>query len=624
MFNASLAAARAASAAAAIPPADRRSANTGTPSTTRPSSMQSIPRTSRQPGNDPPDPGPSGDPSEVESVVDLDRRPGLYQNFKHLAKPVELLNNPKTRDRPGTRTRVKQHLNKVTPMAVQQAIDYEFQGIASSIENAVATSVKDQVRALDLQLRKELEEVRREKELLRYERQMARREMESARHLMNRVERLEENERISSRVSTEKKDGIFPNLTYPDFDADEDLVRKSVIALAAAIKVIERQNTYEKDPYNFILFVALEANKVAAIHKLSAPQQRELVLNALPIDFRRNYYSMTSNLEELYQVISVLAPSILTISDLEKAINKWHLDNSSDKMLVNTVTQLIDLLIRSAQHRNRDAEVDYPEIFRQAIGRIQRDDGIPHDIYQALSEARIRIRQSNTIPELNNYLFGALNPFIGRQPKKGKNQNQNASQGAIPKVNKVDGGGKNKKNKVKAIEQAPPPPQQPQQPPVQQDSKGGQSKQDGNAKNKQNWKGKNKQGDRKYNFVKPWPEGKSYLSKNGNSLTREVEEHFHGFCFRCGHNSHSGDTCKVYKSKDPIITLCTRCRQGFHDSCKSKRWGLKEELINKKLQEVTTLCQNLALAQHAALGTHSTQGKVSNNPAISHDSDDSD
>jgi hypothetical protein len=225
--------------------------------------------------------------------------------------------------------------------------------------------------------------------------------------------------------------------------ADEELVRKAVISLAANIKVIERQVTYDKDPYNFVLFVALEANKVAATHKLSVQQQWNLILDALPVDYRRSYYSMTKNLDELYQVISVLASKILTISDLEKSINSWQLDNSSDKNLVNSVAILMDLLTRSAQHRDRDTQIRHPELFRQAISRIQRDTQMPAHICKALSEARLRIRDNDSMPELNTILFGALNPYIGWKPR-GK---QSSSQGAIPKVNKVNEKDKKKEQK---------------------------------------------------------------------------------------------------------------------------------------------------------------------------------
>jgi hypothetical protein len=74
--------------------------------------------------------------------------------------------------------------------------------------------------------------------------------------------------------------------------------------------------------------------------------------------------------------------------------------------------------------------------------------------------------------------------------------------------------------------------------------------------------------------VTPWPENKPYMSKNGNQLSEAFNDHFRDFCFRCGHSSHQGRDCRTYPDRTPIMTLCTRCRQGLHEECKSKRRDL--------------------------------------------------
>jgi hypothetical protein len=445
-----------------------------------------------------------------------------------------------------------------------------------------------------------------------------------ARDILNRLARLEENERLTSRVSTEKKDQIFPNLTYPDRDADEELVRRANVALQASIKSVERRVVYLKDPYNWIMWVALEANKVRAVHRLSKEQQRELVINTIPSsDPDHAYFCMADNLDDLYQVISVLATQILTISDLEKAINSWTLDNSTTNNMYKSLTSLMDLLQRSMEHRNRDQPVELPELFRQAITRIQRDPNLPSFINTKLNEARLRIRDVDKLPELNQILLGSLNAYIGMKPKNDKRSANNA----MPKNSKIQ------HSKVFALEYAPiqvsspvlhdscAPPKgqqshgnkgkpkvnssgnaqkQPQQPQQQQkpQNQGNQPMVDGTGKPPGNGKGKPKKFTKipsKYKFVQPWPEDKPYLSKAGNALSKECEDHFNGYCFRCGHSSHTGDTCRIYPDKTVYITLCAVCRQGFHDSCKSKRWGAKEAYVNKKLNEVTYMLNCMAI-----------------------------
>ena len=128
-----------------------------------------------------------------------------------------------------------------------------------------------------------------------------------------------------------------------------------------------------------------------------------------PSDAEYTYMSLSESLEELFSMISVMASKILTISDLEKAINNWKLDNTSDVNMYRSLTHLIDLLKRSSEHRDRDAPLHNPEIFRQAITCIQRDSGLPMQLSKSLNEARLKIRDTDTMPELNNILVGCMN-----------------------------------------------------------------------------------------------------------------------------------------------------------------------------------------------------------------------
>jgi hypothetical protein len=121
----------------------------------------------------------------------------------------------------------------------------------------------------------------------------------------------------------------------------------------------------------------------------------------------------------MFRIISTLASNVLTISDLEKRINNWRLDNSSDKAMYDSVTTLFDLLQRSMMNKNFNQAIDYPELFRVAVGRIQRIPNLPHFIYKSLNESRLRIRDTDEIDELIVILIGALNPYVGFKQRKG-------------------------------------------------------------------------------------------------------------------------------------------------------------------------------------------------------------
>jgi hypothetical protein len=82
-------------------------------------------------------------------------------------------------------------------------------------------------------------------------------------------------------------------------------------------------------------------------------------------------------------------------------------------------------------------------------------------------------------------------------------------------------------------------------------------------------------GRRKPSFVPQWPEGEAHLSRDGTQLLDAFTTHFQGHCVRCGHSSHKGSECRIYPKR--TLTLCTRCHQGLHEFCKSRRRDLGQQ-----------------------------------------------
>ena len=75
--------------------------------------------------------------------------------------------------------------------------------------------------------------------------------------------------------------------------------------------------------------------------------------------------------------------------------------------------------------------------------------------------------------------------------------------------------------------------------------------------------------DGRFTSVAPWPANKPYLNTQGNGLVKEMQNHFAGHCYKCGHSSHLATKCRIYTSRTPVLTLCQICCAGFHDQCKS-------------------------------------------------------
>jgi hypothetical protein len=71
------------------------------------------------------------------------------------------------------------------------------------------------------------------------------------------------------------------------------------------------------------------------------------------------------------------------------------------------------------------------------------------------------------------------------------------------------------------------------------------------------------------------------LNKSGNALSAEFEKAFAAFCYKCGHFSHKGQDCKIYPDSTAVLTLCSKCRHGLHDECKSRRKFYPKQNVNQ-------------------------------------------
>jgi hypothetical protein len=366
---------------------------------------------------------------------------------------------------------------------------------------------------------------------------------------------------------------------------------------------------------------------VAATHSLTQEQQRDLILSHIPSsEPEYAYINLEPTLKGVFSIVSTMASKIMTIAEIQKQINMWSLNNQSDITLYKSVTTLVDLVRRSMEHTD-GGSVSNPELFKQVITRIQRDN-IPESLKEALNLARCRIRGDETVPELNDNLLGTLNKYIGHS-KKSK------SQSSVPQTNKATLGNQDcSPPQVFAIEyQQPKVAQVPNNPPQQNqgnnggakskgynNKKGNNGNQKSNQQSPQNTAGNkahdgegqnNKKGPfKKHRFVKPWDPKEVYLSKNGNQLSQKCQKHFEGHCWKCGHSSHTYEKCKIYPDTTTFLSLCSTCNQGFHDQCK-RRWAW-EKTVADQLKQITVMYNHLAAdpPRQAFMITNQSQGQV--------------
>jgi hypothetical protein len=486
-----------------------------------------------------------------------------------MSKVLASLNNPEVVTNEEIRQRNIEHLNKLDQTNIRTSFRKSLQPGETAIEERFTRLLAEYIGESENRIMNVIEE-----------------------NLANRVARIEENERLSSRVLTHKKDEILPLVRYSRRPADPDTYKKALNQLNSRIKVIEKSLTYVQDAFNFAHAVAAESNNVARDFELSMDQQRMLILSYLPgNEFVYRFLSMHEKLPDMLKTISLYATNVVTRNELEKQLNAWVLVNTSETEMYMSIIKLIDMLNRIREDYGLNPP-NIPELFRSAVTWIQRQTNIPRHVRDHLYEARLRIRPDDSMTEANAILVAACSRWLGSKPIKPQVKAITSDMERLA-IEHFPQPKKGKKAQVLAITGPEVKDSKPATQPAPKNQNSGQKsgKQDGKKADdgKGKGQGKGQDGKKKFvkpSFVKPWPENSPYVGKNGNNLTKEFENWFKNHCHRCGHSSHLAEKCRTYTDKSTILTLCSRCRQGLHDNCKSKRPDLQQAAMLKEVKKM--------------------------------------
>jgi hypothetical protein len=378
--------------------------------------------------------------------------------------------------------------------------------------------------------------------------------------------------------------------------------------------------TLEKNSYDYVYEAAVISASVSANYMLSMDQHRHLLVDSIPSSPEKNLISKCTTLENLLNVISTLAPCLKTRSQIESEIKQWSLVTLSTETITRSVSKLTDLI----EAINSDAPLSHPDLFRAIISRILLEK-LPERVSKELVEARHKIASSDNLNTLLQLLLSVLYSLAGYKPRPSTNQGT-----GFPQVKAIQEQPEKSEyanlvpHLVAAVQAASaqsvvpvPPPLDPRNsnagvPKQNKNNGGGNANNPNNGKNSNgstgsknpqsapksgksngNSNGNKRKFKKKFSFVTPWPENKPYTSKSGNSLSKECEEHFDGYCFRCGMNSHRAERCRIYTDKTVIITLCSECRQGFHDQCKNYK-KVNQRAITNQVQSAPLSLEHLS------------------------------
>jgi hypothetical protein len=489
----------------------------------------------------------------------------IKEPFMHITQALKNLN---TRDRDEQRLvrDTNQHLRRVTGERVELSLEASLRKHTDQQDAKYAAALVSEKESI-------LAETRRMLALQEH-----------------RLRKVEENERLTSRVGVEKKDACLPIASHPQVDADDTAMQKANVAMGRIATIAGQTFPYSTDPFNHVVYICAESNKIALSHRLSARQHRLLILDAIPSQTNyHKYLEEAESLQVMFAMVSIYATTAMTRTELELAINKWRLDGSSSSSLFASIIDLNQLMDKNREDYQLE-KPNQPQLFKAMISRIMQQADLPYAVREALQTARMRIRPEDKMDELATTLNAACQKYIGYKHRGMQSKKANTADQSNPLAIEYNSGG------AKITADPPKPAPKIDQPKGK--NQGGQAKGtaktqgDGAAgsdrqKSQGRGRGYNKgRGNKKRpSFVRPWPADKPYMSKSGNQLLKEFNDWFSGYCSKCGFANHAAKDCKTYPEKHTVLTCCTKCYQGLHEVCRSRRRDLVgQDTIVKRLE----------------------------------------
>ena len=331
----------------------------------------------------------------------------------------------------------------------------------------------------------------------------------------------------------ERKDRLLPLTVYPEYPCTDNIYQIALASLFALGCHIEKKHPVfvREEEYNLELFNSSKA--IASQYQLSAQQHFEILIQVLPAYSNSGLIlKNTRNIHELFDLLSTSCSKFETVEGLEQKYTLWKPDFSSVEGLK---TSLWDLLALEYKRDTMNA-TGLNALFKSIITKLRQCD-IPLEAKAKLVNfLKIIHMEDMGINELFSRVLGIL---CANFPEQKTNKR-------YPQVHTVE--------VVKTNQKYP-------------------EKQQYKKQSNDRYKNTYNPGDI---FVKPWDSKIPYHnSKSANGLSKSINDHFRDFCYKCGHRSHKAKDCKIYNG--PIVMdLCSKCYQGFHEKCKSKRKDLLE------------------------------------------------
>ena len=174
--------------------------------------------------------------------------------------------------------------------------------------------------------------------------------------------------------------------------------------------------TFISDPYTFLLEICVSSNVISSQFGLAVNQQKTLIEGFIPpTSVLHKDLRLLGTLDQIFDQASINSMSILTKSEIDQKIDRWHLDLRS----IDAVTQLlVELKTLYADSEGKAyGTINQQLLYANIIRRVKREPNLSNYIIRKLEECQLQCETETDIIELHNLIVTPLKELVANRDR---------------------------------------------------------------------------------------------------------------------------------------------------------------------------------------------------------------
>ena len=198
--------------------------------------------------------------------------------------------------------------------------------------------------------------------------------------------------------------------------------------------------TFISDPYTFLLEICESSNIISSQFGLTVAQQKTLIEGFIPpTSVLHKELRLLGTLDQIFDLASINSTAILTKSEIDQKIDRWHLDLRSIDAMTQSLVELKTLYADSEGKAYNT--INQQLLYANIIRRVKREPNLSNYIIRKLEECQLQIESETDIIELHNLLVQPLKELVTnreRNKTKTSSDNRQSKQGHVFQVHQLE------------------------------------------------------------------------------------------------------------------------------------------------------------------------------------------